>query len=270
MSRFSIVRSNSWFNDASLTNFGYDGIFTRDLFEAEIAVPGFPQPLHVFVTHLKSGTENSDDSARRGAEARVISNFFASVYLTTNGLHPYLLAGDLNEDIAHPATGTRQPIQTLTNGTGLLLTTPVNPVSFSPLTHSIQGNLDRRFDYILPGALLFSNIVASQVFRTDLLANPPPPLLSDDDVTASDHLPVQMVFTNPYDKPFRLLSITRNNANVTLTWESVPGQPYCVEHSPHLIAWSMVASNVVAISYTSTHTVPLANDSCFFRISRTP
>jgi endonuclease/exonuclease/phosphatase family metal-dependent hydrolase len=128
MSRYSITRSNSWLERSGLTNFGYEGVFTRDLFEAELAVPGFPQPLHLFVTHLKSGTSSSDDAARRGAEALAISNFFVTGFLTTNALHPYLLAGDMNEDIAIPATGSQQPIQRLTNGTGLRLTTPPQPL----------------------------------------------------------------------------------------------------------------------------------------------
>jgi len=187
-----LIRSNNWLDGASLTNFGYDGTFTRDLFEAQIAVPGFSQPLHVFVAHLKSGTSSSDDAARRAAEASAVSNFFVTGFLTTNALHPYLLAGDMNEDIAHPATGSQQPIQRLTNNTGLQLTTPLNPFTLSPLTRSIQSTngLNRRYDYIFPNPLLFSNIQSSQVFRTDLLNPVPSNLNSNDDIVAFGHLPV--------------------------------------------------------------------------------
>jgi endonuclease/exonuclease/phosphatase family metal-dependent hydrolase len=180
-SRFPITRWTNYLDGASLTNFGYNGTFTRDLLEAQISIPGFSQPLHVFVTHLKSGTSSSDDAARRAAEASAISNYFVTGFLTTNALQPYLLAGDMNEDIAFPATGSQQPIQRLTNNTGLRLTTPLNPFTLSPLTHSIQsaGGLDRRYDYILPCTLLFSNIQSSQVFRTDLLTNFPSPAVSD-------------------------------------------------------------------------------------------
>jgi endonuclease/exonuclease/phosphatase family metal-dependent hydrolase len=130
LSRFPIVRSQKWLDGVDLDVFGYtNGNFTRDLFEAQIAVPGFPQPLHVFTTHLKAGTSSSDDAARRAAEAGAISNYFVTTFLTTNALHPYLLTGDLNEDIAIPATGSQLPIQRLTNGTGLRLTTPLNPIS---------------------------------------------------------------------------------------------------------------------------------------------
>jgi len=269
MSRFSIIYSNSWFDGASLTNFGYEGTFTRDLFEAQIAVPGFPQPLHVFTTHLKSGTSSSDDAARRAAEARVISNFFANGYLTTNALQPFLLTGDMNEDIEFPATGSQKPVQALTNLTGLMMTTPLNPVTFSPLTHSIQSSngLQRRYDYILPNRLLYSNILASQVFRTDLLNAPlPPPLLASDSATASDHLPVLTVFNNPYTKPFKLLSITRSNQNVKVSWESMPGQRYTLEQSSDLAAWATLATALIATDYSLNYTTTATNGGSFFRV----
>ena len=194
LSRHPITRSTSWLDAASLTNFGYDGKFTRDLFEAQIAVPGFPQPLHVFTVHLKSG-QGTDDSARRAAEANAISNFFAQGFLTTNGLHPYVLTGDMNEDFARPPASNPQSLQRLTSApTGLHLTTPVNPLTGNEMTFSIRdgGGLSKRYDYILPNALLLANQAGSQIFRTDLLSSPPPPLLASDATTASDHLPVLM------------------------------------------------------------------------------
>ena len=270
-SRYPITRSKSWLPHADLDPFGYTNAnFTRDLFEAQISVPGFPQPLHVFTTHLKSGTSDPDDAARRAAEAGAISNFFVLGFLTTNALHPYLLTGDLNEDIARPATGSQQPVQRLTNGTGLQLTTPRNPVSDGEQTISIRGSLNRRYDYILPCGLLFSNIASSQVFRTDLLANPPPPLLTNDDVTASDHLPVWMVFNSPYDKPFRLLSILRRDPSLTLTWQSVPGQTYGVESSSNLTAWTMLASNLVASGTSYSFLTNVAGSRRYFRVHRIP
>ena len=57
------------------------------------------------------------------------------------------------------------------------------------------NGLSRRYDYILPSTLLFSNMQSSQVFRTDLLAPLPPGLNGDDDAVASDHLPVLAEFT---------------------------------------------------------------------------
>jgi len=269
-SRFPVTRFTNWFDNASLTNFGYNGIFTRDMFEAQIAVPGFPQPLHVFSVHLKSGNDSVTDTPRRAAEARVISNFFANGWLTTNGLRPYILTGDMNEDIAHPDAGSGLPIQTMTNGTGFRLTTPLNPFTLSNVTHSIQGALDRRYDYILPNTLLYSNIASSMVFRTDVLSPVPPNLNSNDDMVASDHLPVKMVFNNPYDKPFRVLALARTNQAVTLTWQSVLGQPYRVDSSSNLTSWSALASNLVATSNTFTLTTNVVGDIRYFRVYRLP
>ena len=272
ISRFPITRSTSWLDGANLDPFGYTNAnFTRDLFEAQIAVPGFPQPLHVFTTHLKSGASLTADSQRRAAEASAISNFLVHAYLTTNSLQPYLLTGDMNEDILIPSTGSQQPIQRLTNSTGLVLTTPTNLFNGSSLTFSIQAtSMTKRYDYIMPCGLLFANIASSQVFRSDLLPSPPLPLLATDSETASDHVPVVMVFNNPYDKPFQLLSFTRSNLTVTLNWQSVPGQPYRVESSTNLSAWSILASNLVATGTTFTYATNLNDIVRFFRVYRVP
>lgn len=271
ISRFPITRSTSWLDGASLTNFGYDGKFTRDLFEAQIAVPGFPQPLHVFTTHLKSGNSVSVDAQRRAAEASAISNFLVHAYLTTNSLQPYLLTGDMNEDIASPATGSQQPIQRLTNSTGLVLTTPTNQFSGSEFTFSIQAaSMTKRYDYILPCNLLFANIASSQLFRSDLLPSPPPPLLATDSETASDHIPVFMTFNNPYDKPFQMLSFARSNLTLTLNWQSVPGQPYRVESSTNLTSWITLANNLIATGSTFTYATNLNDPMHYFRVYRVP
>ena len=273
LSRFPITRSKSWLDSADLAPFGYTNAdFTRDLFEAQIAVPGFPQPLHVFTVHLKSG-QGTDDSNRRGAETLAISNYLTQVFLSTNSLHTYLLTGDMNEDIARPPSPTNpHSIEKLTSTpTGLRLTTPTNLFNGSELTFSIQAaSMTKRYDYILPCTLLFSNIASSQVFRTDLLPITPPPLLATDSETASDHLPVLMTFNNPYDKPFKLLSFARSNLTVTLIWQSVPGQPYRVESSTNLTTWSMLATNLLATGTNYTFSTNLNDATRFFRIYRVP
>lgn len=246
LSRYPITVSKSWLAFANLEAFVYTNTdtpladnFTRDLFEAQIAVPGFAQPLHVFTAHLKSGTGASSDSGKRAAEAAAISNFFVNVFLPANAEHPYLLTGDMNEDIAQPATGSQQPIQSLANAaTGLHLTTPRNLVTGDHRTFSIRAvdGLLGRYDYILPGGLLYSNYAGSLVFRTDLLTNPPAPLLTTDDATASDHLPVMMFFGNPYESSFRLLSVAAVDGEVSLQWESVSNRVYGVEVSTN--RWS--------------------------------
>jgi endonuclease/exonuclease/phosphatase family metal-dependent hydrolase len=267
-SRYPITRAKSWLNDADLAPYGYtNSNFTLDLFEAQISVPSFEQPLHVFGAHLKSGS-SSDERAKRNAEACAVSNFFVTVFLTTNASHPYLLSGDLNEtDI------TQASIPTLTSPpVGLHLTTPVNPFTASPLTFSIQatGGLTKRFDYILPCGMLFTNITGSQIFRTDLLTNPPPPLLTNDDSTASDHLPVIMYFNNPFSPPFRLLAMTRTNQSVNLTWESTAGRRYHVEASSNLAVWAMLASNLPAYTTNCTFSTNVTGAVTFFRVYRVP
>jgi len=272
LSRYPITRSKSWLDFADLAPFGWtSNNFTRDLFEAQIAMPGFPQPLHVFTTHLKSG-QGTTDSSRRTAEAGCISNYFVTGFLTTNSLHTYVLTGDMNEDINDPPSSNPQSIQRLiSTPTGLRLTTPVNPFTGTNLTFSIQAaSLTHRYDYIMPNGLLFSNIASSQVFRTDLLNSPPPPLLAGDDVTASDHLPVLTVFNNPYDKPFKLLSVARSNKTVMLKWESVFGQPYRVESSTNLTAWTVLATNLVATNSTFAYATNLSDTMRFFRVHRGP
>lgn len=216
VSRWPITRSTRWLDNASLTNYGYDGIFTRDLFEAVVAVPGFGQPLHVFTAHLKSGSD-TDSSTKRAAEAGAVSNYFVTSFLTTNASHPYVLTGDLNEDINLPPSNTGYPLQRLANSaTGLQLTTPTNRVSGEERTFSIQSTpLQRRYDYILPSPILFPHILDSEVFRTDLLNPLPPGLNANDDSVSSDHLPVYMVFNSPYvQQPLYLTQQPATRTNV--------------------------------------------------------
>ena len=242
---------------------------------SQLAMPGFPQPLHIFVTHLKSGTSSSDDAARRAAEALAVSNFFVAGFLTTNALHPYLLAGDMNEDIAVSAAGSQQPIQRLINGTGLNLTTPLNSFTHERFTHSIQSSNgpSRRYDYVFPNSLLLSSIVSAQVFRSDVVNRLPSELNVEDSATASDHLPVRMVFSNPFAQPFRFTSIVRNSEAVTLGWQSVPGQFYAVEGTEDVSntnGWSVVASNLLATNYGITLQTSLSNALGFFRLRSGP
>ena len=271
-SRFPITHSRSWLHDSDLAPFGCtNAAFKRDLFEAEIALPGFPQPLHVFCVHLKS-SQDAAASSERAAEAGAVSNFFVVTFLPSNGLQPYVLSGDMNEDLVRPPASHRQSIQRLVGTpTGLQLTTPLNPVTGSELTISIQSaGLSKRYDYILPCALLFSNIACSEVFRTDLLPNLYPLVRTNDDRMASDHLPVRMVFNNLYRKPFRLTAITRSNQSVALSWESVPGQSYRVESSFDLQSWTGLADDVEATGGSVVFTTNVPAQARFFRVKRMP
>jgi endonuclease/exonuclease/phosphatase family metal-dependent hydrolase len=273
LSRFPIVSSTSWLHGSDLTPYGYAGSgFTRDLFEAQISVPGFSQLLRVFTVHLKSA-QDADSSAKRAAEAGAISNFFATVYLPADGQQPYMLTGDLNEDILRPPPSNPQSIQRLISApTGLQLTTAVNPFTDSERTWSIQDTdgLTKRYDYILPCAMLSSNIVSSQVFRTDLLQPVPPNLYSNDNKIASDHLPVFMVFGNPFNPPFRLLAVGMTNQIISLQWESASNRQYCVEVSSNLAAWTPLATNLTATGADCTFTTNVLGEVKFFRVQRAP
>ncbi len=273
LSRYPIVSSTSWLHDSNLTPYGYSGPgFTRDLFEAQITVPGFSQPLHVFTVHLKSG-QDADSAAKRSAEAGAVSNFLATVYLPANGGQPYVLSGDMNEDIVRSPASNPQSIQRLIGApTGLHLATAVNPFTGSELTWSIQdtNSLTKRYDYILPCAMLFSNVVSSQVFRTDLLTPVPPNLYSNDDTTASDHLPVLMVFGDPFNVPFRLLTIGVTNQIVSLKWESASNRFYDVEVSADLVTWTPLATNLAATGANFTFSTNVPEGTKFFRIYRAP
>lgn len=272
ITRYPFAATNSWLDGASLTNFGYNGTFTRDLFEAALAVPGFPAPLHVFVTHLKSG-QTTDESARRAAEANAISNFLVTTFLVSNATHAYVLTGDLNEDIARPPASNPQTIQRLISApTGLQLTTPLNPFTAQELTFSIQGTSGptRRYDYILPCAALSSNVAGSQIFRTDVLVPLSSPLQTNDSATASDHLPVVMSFVNPFASPFRLLSIAVTNDQVQLGWESVSNRVYAVQRSTDLNQWTTVATNLVAVGTNTFFSTNIVAPLHYFRVYRQP
>ena len=124
----------------------------------------------------------------------------------------------------------------------------------------------------MPCGLLFLNIVSSQVFRTDLLTNPPSPpsLQTNDDVVASDHLFVFMEFANPYDKAFRLTSITESGTSLRVSWESVPGQMYRLEVSPNLADWTVLANNLLATDSVFTFSTNSSEDLKFLRVHRGP
>jgi endonuclease/exonuclease/phosphatase family metal-dependent hydrolase len=274
LSRFPIIVSTSRLHGSDLSPYGYTGSgFTRDLFEAQISVPGFPQPLHVFVAHLKS-SQDADSSAKRAAEAGAVSNFFATVYLPANSQQPCVLSGDMNEDILQPPASNPQSIQRLVSApTGLQLTTPVNPITDSELTWSIQDintGPSVRYDYILPCGPLFSNVVSSQVFRTDLLYPVPSNLYSNDDETASDHLPVMMTFANPFNTPFRLLSLGVTNQIISLKWESQNNRVFNIEASTNLTTWTPLATNIATTTNTFVFTTNLTDSAKFFRVYRAP
>jgi endonuclease/exonuclease/phosphatase family metal-dependent hydrolase len=272
VSRWPIVRSRSHLGRSSLVNWGYDGVFTRDLFEAEIAVPGFNEPLHAFSIHLKAFND-PESGPRRAAEASAVSNFFVNVFLPAKGNRPYVLAGDFNEDVARPRSYEQGAMARIINdATGLKLTTPRNPFNDDERTHSSQNaNPSIRFDYILSSQLLFANIATNWVFRTDYLVPTPAGLLSDDVKVASDHLPVLTIFKNPYRAPVGFKAQVRiENQTVILSWDSWPGNKYVVSGSFTLTNWFNVSPTITATTTNSSWSGSLVPTAMFFRIHEMP
>jgi endonuclease/exonuclease/phosphatase family metal-dependent hydrolase len=274
-SRHPITRATKWLDGIDLRGFGYSNVnnnldnFTRDLYEAEIAVPGFARPLHVYTTHLKATVSGQfeDNAAKRAAEATAITNFFATNLFVHYPYDPYVLTGDMNANDTNELC-----IQKLISpATGLVLTDPRNPVTGSINTFSTAfANPASRLDYIFPGPLLFSNLRTGLVFRSSLVNPLPPGLNSNDSQVASDHYPVLLVFDNPYDKPFQVRSIARTNTTVTLEWDSVFGQAYRVESSTNLSTWTTQANNIVATGTNLTYSTNLNAAPRFFRVRRQP
>ena len=276
LSRHPIIRSQKWLENASLAPFGYTNTtstFARDLFEAEIAVPGWTEHLHVFTTHLKA-TESSNfvnSVLRRAAEASAVSNFFVNTFLPAYPGRPYLLAGDLNEDIAKPKITGVDPIQRLiSTPTGLRLITPINPFTLGSNTFSIRASVSDRIDYVLPGGLLFSNLASSQIFRTDRLTPLPSNLTSNDSRIASDHLPVVVSFHNPYDTLFRFTSVAPSNQFLNVSWQATTGRTYRVESSTNFTTWTSNSPNLFAATTNLSWSVNRGAARQFLRIYRLP
>jgi endonuclease/exonuclease/phosphatase family metal-dependent hydrolase len=270
LSRFPITREQKWLDGVPLNDFGYDGRFTRDLFEAEIKVPDWPSPLHVFTTHLKSGFDFNSVS-RRAAEALAISNFVVNTYYPAFTNHPFVLTGDFNEDhIVHANSGGKV-VDTLINEiVGLRLTDPLNPLTGNDRTFSSRGSLSSRLDYILPGGLLYSNLTWGMVFSTETM-DPRPPTLSRFDVqTASDHLPVLVTFRNPRSDPFRITSAAITDRLVSLRWQAQPGRRYQIEGSRDFDEWGLVPGKIEAGSTNGVWNSLMRFDQQFFRVRLEP
>jgi len=272
LSRWPIIRSRSHLGRSDLTAWGYDGVFTRDLFEAEIAVPGFNEPLHAFSIHLKAFND-PESGPRRAAEASAVSNFLVNVFLPSKGHRPYALAGDFNEDIARPRSYEQGAMPRIINdATGLQLTTPRNPFNNDERTHSSRNaNPSIRFDYILPGALLFTNIMTNWIFRTDYLSPAPPGLQSDDAQVASDHLPLVAIFRNPYYASAPLKAAVRiENQTAIVSWNSIVGNKYVVRGSFNLTNWFNASATITANRTNTDWTGALVPTSMFFRVLQVP
>ena len=259
----------SWLRRVPLQAWGADAVFTRELLEAELVVPGFPEPVHTFAVHLKAGAD-VESAVRRAAEARAISNFFAVEWPARGRGRAYWLAGDCNEDIRRPRAAEQGAVQILLGGgTGLRLLSPVQAATGDDRTWSSwHASLSYRFDYLLPSGLLWSNVLDSGVFRSDREWPRPAGVEEGDSALASDHLPVWAVFANPFLPP--RLSWELGGTSGRLRWWSGAGQRYRIEMSPDLQEWSAVAEMRVTGPGWAEYGLELSGGRRFYRVVRLP
>lgn len=269
-SRHTIQSFQSHLDNADLNPFGFHGRFTRDLFEAQIRVPNWPDPLHVFATHLRAGSTGTDP-AQRAAEASAVSNHLARSFLPMWGGRPWLVCGDLNQDV-HPANAPSpnlRPVERLVNpALGTRLLSPTNSVAaFRDSTWSAIAGLSRRFDYVIPGSLLGSHVLGGSTFYSVSVGNTVPGITRSTSAEASDHLPVLVRFADPDRLPL-VARISRSGSDrIQLDWDPVP-QPfrYRVERSRDLGLWEVLEPSLL----TNRFFQPVEGLGVWFRVYRSP
>lgn len=267
-SRFPVRRSQKWLDGADLAPVGGSGRFTRDLFEAELAVPDYSAPVHVFTTHLKSGQLGASPT-NRFFEALAVSNFFVNTFPAVQRTRGYVLTGDFNEDHANPPLARHRAVLALTNGTGLRMAVPRNPATGREWTISIRDRLDRRYDYILPGGLLHSNLAAGLIFRSDTLFPRPPGMERTDSATASDHLPVMQWFAHPDEASFVVRAARPGDGQFALAWPAQPGRRYEISATEAPGLWQ-VADTVTAMSANPVWSTETSGATRWFRLRAVP
>ena len=264
LSRHPVRRFQSHLDGVPLIDFGSSGRFTRDLFEAEVEVPGFPTPVHVFTVHLKAGSD-ANSIAVRAAEASAISNHVVRVLPALFPGRPFILMGDFNEDVSRPRDVARNPIPRLTNSaTTLVMLNATNPVTQRPETWSSRFSLNTRLDYILASGGLAATASSATVFRADRVNPLPEGMLRDDSATASDHLPVMAIFGPVKPILFRITEASESAGIVSLTWEADSGIGYRVEKSTDLRNWIQAT----ATRATNRMAFPVAASPEYYRVLR--
>ena len=213
MSTFPLSPTKAW-TAAELANDPQANDLTRYILSAQVTVDRAIDPLHVAVSHWKSGSSNTDEY-RRAIDSRRMAQV-ADTFLRQS--EPYVLMGDINADIGDgpqtPAKFTSIPtglptsfvtgadMKSLVLGTGL----PNDP--FGPLTalaslvdakqldgtDATRPSSGRRLDYLLISPALAT--AGAQVYdcKDENLPGGLPlhgtPLPASVCPTASDHLPV--------------------------------------------------------------------------------
>ncbi|MCX6896703.1 MAG: hypothetical protein NTZ16_14675 [Verrucomicrobia bacterium] len=125
----------------------------------------------------------------------------------------------------------------------------MNPFSGSINTWTIQSPPpSERIDYIMPCGELFTNISSMEVFRTDLLSPMPPGLFTNDSATASDHLPVLMLFNNPYaptNTPPQFVATPTNYTILALDTLTVTNAATDADFPPQTLTYTVTLTNLL-------------------------
>ena len=140
LSRYPILSSTSWLHGADLAplrlcRFGFHARFVRGAnFRS-----GFSTAIARVHRAFEIGPGRRFGGQTGGGGGRRFQFFRHGLISPTNSLQPYVLSGDLNEDILRPPPSNPQSLQRLISApTGLQLATAVNPFTDSELTWSIQ------------------------------------------------------------------------------------------------------------------------------------
>jgi len=153
-------------------------VMTRDLFGTEAVLPSVGNTTFMSV-HYKA-YKGTSEAATRDDEA----TFTATYCSNLNGQAKlYILAGDMNEDVADP-TWLSHVHQILTNyNSGLKRLEPRDDTG-DPATYPSYGS---RLDYIYVCSAFLTYVQTARVFRTDTMVGRPAWLASTTSSIASDH-----------------------------------------------------------------------------------
>ncbi|KAA6183725.1 hypothetical protein F2Q65_14900 [Thiohalocapsa marina] len=220
LSDFPITTSGAW-SAADLSGDPDANDLTRYILAATVDVTGADDRLSVIVNHWKSGATNTDEY-RRAIESTRIGQVVLNI---EDGTEPYIVTGDVNEDIRDlpltPTAFTEIPtdlpeafdtgadIETLLSSTGLI-NDPFTPVTdWAAMldakqvddNYATRPDSGRRLDYLFAsaniaalGAQVYDCADESLMLGLPLVGDP---LEATVCPAASDHLPVFADLTVP-------------------------------------------------------------------------
>ena len=141
--------------------------------------------------------------------------------------------------------------------------------NFNVRNYGANGDGKAKDTKAIQSAIAAAGKSGGVVFRTDLLPPPLPlNLNSNDDIVASDHLPVVMVFN--YPDPALRVTLTVSNGTALVKWPALVGRKFRIETSTNFANWAVAASNLVAFSAQQTWNAAASGTPTYFRVVRVP